>query len=255
MTLIGSNNGNGTAQTLGASGTVAQTVTVATCGSASGLDSTATGLCAQSTQAGATAYGSNAQATSSNTTAIGFRAVASQSGAVAIGYNAQATGDPTVAIGNNSLAAGNNSVALGAGAQATGNNSVALGAGSIANADNTVSVGAPGSERQITHVAPGVNPTDAVNMSQLSQVQANVNNVARNAYSGVAMSMAMTGAVMPTLGPSESGLGAGVGTYQGYSAVALTFKSLSASGKVAWGVGVSSTGSNWGAYAGIGFKW
>src|SRR4029077_10388728 len=37
-----------------------------------------------------------------------------------------------------------------------------------ANAANTVSVGAVGSERRITNVAAGINPTDAATVSQLS---------------------------------------------------------------------------------------
>ncbi|WP_281254276.1 YadA family autotransporter adhesin [Paraburkholderia ribeironis] len=204
---------------------------------------------------GATAYGSNSQAIAVNTTAIGFRAVASVEGAVAIGHNAQATGDPTVAIGDSSLAAGNNSVALGASAQATGVNSVALGAGSIANEDNAVSVGSPGNERRITNVAAGVNPTDAVNMSQLQGVQNNVNNVARTAYSGVAMAMAMSGTYMPTLAPGEQELGAGVGQYQGYSAVAVNFKGLSRNGRWSYGAGISTTGHDVGINAGVGWKW
>ncbi|AIY39446.1 Type IV fimbrial biogenesis protein PilY1 [Collimonas arenae] len=254
-TLIGAVNANGMAETRGISGNTITSVVVATCGSANGIDSTASGLCAKATQDGASAYGSNARATAVNTTAVGFRALASQEGAVAIGYNAQATGDPTVAVGYNSVAAGNNSVAMGAGAQAIANNTVALGAGSVADQDNTVSVGAHGSERRITNVAPGVNPTDAVNVSQLNNVQNQIGNVQRIAYSGIAMSMAMSGAVMPALDAGEKGVGVGVGSYQGYGALALQFKSISKTGMSAWGAGVSTTGHNAGLSLGYGFKW
>nr|WP_329956561.1 YadA-like family protein [Collimonas humicola] len=234
-----------------------------------GIDATGSGLCVQATKDGATAFGSNAQATDANTTAVGYRALASQAGSVAIGNNAQATGDPTVAIGQNSLASGNNSVATGAGAQATGNNSVAtgaaaqatgtnsvaLGAGSIADQANTVSMGAPGSERRITNVAPGINPTDAVNVSQLNAVQNQIGDVQRIAYSGIAMSMALTGAVMPALDAGEKGVGVGIGSYQGYGALALQFKSISKTGNSAWGAGISTTGKNTGFTVGYGFKW
>jgi len=176
-------------------------------------------------------------------------------GAVAIGYNAQATGDPTVAIGYSSLAAGNNSVAIGASAQASGENSVALGAGSIADENNTVSVGSPGNERRMTNVAAGVNPTDAVNMSQLHGMQSSVNQVARRAYSGVAMAMAMSGTYLPTLGPGEKTLGAGVGQYQGYGALAVNFKGLSQNGRWGYGAGISTTGHDVGINAGVGWKW
>ena len=260
--MMGGYTGNGTAQTLGANGTAVQTVNVASCGSTSGLDSSATGLCAHATQNGATAYGSNAQAISSNTTAIGFRAVASQSGAVAIGYNAQATGDPTVALGSNALASGNNSVALGAGAQVIGNNSVALGAGSVAKVDNTVSVGAPGSERQITNVAPGVNPTDAVNVAQLSQVAtqinqfgAQLNQVASVAYSGIAMAGAL--AALPQVDPGKTfSISAGVGNYGGYSALSIGASArLYESVVVRFGVSTTTGGSRLLINAGIGYSW
>ncbi|NQZ08110.1 MAG: hypothetical protein HRT35_13210 [Algicola sp.] len=53
---------------------------------------------------------------------------------------------------------------------ASPNGGVALGAGSEL-VNNAVSVGAEGNERRITHVADGVNPTDAVNVRQLEQLQ------------------------------------------------------------------------------------
>jgi autotransporter adhesin len=242
-------------QTRGTSGTTISTVVAATCSSANGVDASASGLCAQATKDGATALGSNAQATDTNTTAVGFRALASQAGSVAIGYNARATGDPTVAIGNNALASGNDAVALGAGSQATASRSVALGAFSVADQPNTVSVGSAGSERRITNVAPGVNLTDAVNVQQLNNVQSQIGDIKRIAYSGIAMSMALSGAVMPPLEAGEKGVGVGIGSYQGYGALALQFKSISKTGNSAWGAGVSTTGNNTGFSVGYGFKW
>ena len=174
---------------------------------------------------------------------------------VAIDYNARATGDPTVAVGNDALASGNDAVALGAGAQATANRSVALGAYSIANQANTVSVGAAGSERRITNVAPGINLTDAVNVSQLRDIQNQIGDIKRIAYAGIAMSMAATGAVMPTLYGGEKGLGVGIGSYQGYGALSLQFRSVSKKGNSAWGIGVSSTGTNTGLSVGYGLRW
>jgi trimeric autotransporter adhesin len=183
-----------------------------------------------------------------NATAIGYRSVATFAGSVAIGHNAQATADPATAIGDSALASGNDSTAIGASAQATANRAVALGSFSVADQPNTVSVGSPGNERRITNVAPGINPTDAVNLSQLQ-------DVSRIAYSGTAMSFALSGAVMPTLEAGEKGLGIGLGSYKGYSAVALQFKSLSEMGYRAWGVGISTTGKEWGLQLGYGFKW
>ena len=246
-----------------------QTVTnAAGCSVANGVDTTATGTCAGAgtligvngatrtvVATGATAYGAQSLAQDANTTAIGFRATAKYAGSVAIGYQAQAIADPATAVGANSLASGNDSVALGAGAQATADRSVALGAYSVANQPNTVSVGAPGSERRITNVAPGVYATDAVNVSQLQGVQQNIDNVANVAYSGIAMSFAMSGAYLPSLEAGEKALGLGVGTFQSRSAVALNFKQMGEDGKTSWGAGVSSTGDQWGMNVGVGWKW
>lgn len=220
---------------------------------ANGRDTTATGLGASAGSAataanGATAYGAYATAKDENTTAIGFRAIATFAGSVAIGNQAQAIADPTVAIGDNSLASGNDAVALGASAQATANRSVALGAFSVADQPHTISVGSAGSERRITNVAPGINPTDAVNLSQLQ-------DISRVAYSGTAMSFALAAAVAPPLAPGEKSFGAGVGSYRGYTAVGIQFKSLASNGNTAWGAGVTTTGQEWGVQVGMGFKW
>jgi trimeric autotransporter adhesin len=69
------------------------------------------------------------------------------------------------------------------------------------------------------------------------------------------MSFAMSGAVMPSLEPGEKGVGVGMGSYQGYGAMALQFKGISNSGSSAWGMGVTTTGKEWGLQLGFGFKW
>jgi len=175
---------------------------------------------------------------------VGYQAVATYAGSVAIGAGAQAIADPTTAVGMNSLASGNNSVALGAAATATATNSVALGANSIATEANSVSVGSPGNERTITNVAPGVNPTDAVNVSQLAGVQSNVNQVARLAYSGIAGAAALS--MIPEVDPGKTlSLGIGTAGYQGYQAMAIGFTARIASNiKIKGGVAVNGSGGN-----------
>ncbi|HEY0505278.1 MAG TPA: ESPR-type extended signal peptide-containing protein, partial [Lysobacter sp.] len=69
-----------------------------------------------------------------------------------------------------SQAKGVDSVAIGGNAVANAKNSVALGSNSTADRENTVSVGAAGAERQIVNVKAGVQPTDAVNVSQLKGI-------------------------------------------------------------------------------------
>ncbi|SIO71415.1 Head domain of trimeric autotransporter adhesin [Burkholderia sp. GAS332] len=71
-----------------------------------------------------------------------------------------------------SSATGTNAMAIGPNATATANNSVALGANSVASRANTVDVGS----RQITDVAAGTQPTDAVNVGQLQALGANVDS-------------------------------------------------------------------------------
>ena len=183
------------------------------------------------------------------------------------GSAASATGTESVAIGGNSTASSSNGVAVGSGSQATGAgssavganavasaaNSVALGAGSVASEANSVSVGSPGNERTITNVAPGVNPTDAVNMSQLNSVQNSVNSVARTAYSGIAAATALT--MIPEVDQGKTlSVGIGMGNYQGYSAVAIGFTARVAQNlKVKGGVSVTDAGTVYGA--GVGYQW
>ncbi|WP_186155383.1 YadA family autotransporter adhesin [Burkholderia gladioli] len=238
------------------------------CTQANGFDATATGLCAaagtiagrdgarESRRAdGATAYGAYARAREHHATAVGFRALAARDGAVAIGYQAGALGAQATALGDGAGADGDRSVALGASALATGRGAVALGAGSIADRDATVSIGSPGRERRLVNLAPGVAPGDAVNLSQLATLGRSLGDVARRAYTGVAMSMAMSGLYLPSLNPGEVAAGVGVGGFSGYRAIALNLKGLAGNGRLGWGAGVSTTGRLTGFNFGAGWKW
>ncbi|MEJ0003769.1 MAG: YadA-like family protein [Pararobbsia sp.] len=129
------------------------------------------------------------------------------------------------------------------------NGATSIGVGSALPQDYALSVGAPGSERRITNVAVGTAGTDAVNLNQLNaardsaiqqsnsytdlrfhQSQARVNDVARTAYSGVAMAMAM-----PNISPAKPGstvVAAGTGGFQGYGAFGLGVTYRSPNGQV-----------------------
>lgn len=166
----------------------------------------------------------------------GWEAKVGAAGNVAMGNSASAMGSNSVAIGEASSAAGAGSTALGRGATtlAAASNSVALGQGSVASAANTVSVGAAGSERRVTNVAAGVNPTDAANVSQLSSaatglqtqisgLQTQINGLQTqitHANSGIAMAMAMGGGFLPD--NKRFALATNYGTFAGQSAVAMT---------------------------------
>ncbi|MFV8492370.1 YadA family autotransporter adhesin [Ralstonia pseudosolanacearum] len=196
------------------------------------------------------------------------RASAKGTHATAMGAAASAGGDQSVATGHNAQSGGDSSVAMGANAKATANHAVAVGAGSVANRANTMSVGSAGNERQITNVAAGVQGTDAVNVSQLSQavyaavgdlpagttarqytdeqigmVRQGINQVARGAYSGIAAATALT--MIPDVDQGKSiAIGIGSATYKGYQAVALGASArISHNLKAKMGVGYSSEGT------------
>jgi autotransporter adhesin len=194
---------------------------------------------------------SNSNYVAVNSTGSAANATGTES--VAIGGNTTASASNSVAVGSGSQATGSGSSAVGANAVATASNSVALGAGSVASEANSVSVGSPGNERTVTNLAPGVNPTDAVNMSQLDGVQNSVNSVARSAYSGIAAATALT--MIPEVDPGKTlAVGIGTGSYKGYSAVAIGFTArVTQNVKVKGGVSMTDAGSVYGA--GVGYQW
>ena len=155
--------------------------------------------------------------------ATGPVAVAGEGSSIAFGNAAQtdASAVGSIALGTGSLVGANatGAVALGTGANATGANGVALGAGSLAArgpvagytaiglgtaaqiSAGEVSVGTATAQRQITNVAAGSADTDAVNVSQLAGVQAQIGTVASGAvqYDDVARTSV-------TLGGAGAGL-------------------------------------------------
>ncbi|WP_374684637.1 YadA-like family protein [Variovorax sp. ZS18.2.2] len=163
---------------------------------ASGASSFAAGNGARATADGAVAVGFGAQATGVNAIAIGTGALAT--GSQAIGANSRAGGGG-VALGDGADAGGtvlsqaqtvSKGTAIGFGAIVQQSGGVALGSGAVADragmngqteaisgvavssTAGAVSVGSVGNERQITNVAGGTKPTDAVNLRQLETVQA-----------------------------------------------------------------------------------
>lgn len=134
-------------------------------------NSTALGEASSALAINTVALGANADAEAANSTAVGNQAAAFNTQATAIGSHAEANDQQSTAIGASSSASGVGSIALGAGAHANADGSVAIGQGSVADAANTVSVGNGVTQRRITNLAAGLDPTDAVNVSQLQAVQ------------------------------------------------------------------------------------
>ena len=149
------------------------------------------------------AIGWNANATSRAGTgsqiAIGDRAVATGLNAIAIGgqpnsTGAAATGDRSIAIGQNVVVTGADASVFGSNASSSAAGGVALGqlstqrrvglsgasenfsGATVASTQGSVSVGSVVNniQRQITNVAGGTQPTDAVNVRQLSAVGTNL---------------------------------------------------------------------------------
>ncbi|MBB5419807.1 YadA-like family protein [Paraburkholderia atlantica] len=188
------------------------------------------------------------------------------------GAGAAASGDNATAVGANAAATGANSTAIGTGSQAANANSVALGQGSVTDRDNSVSVGSATQQRQITNVAAGTADTDAVNVGQMNSSvaqgvqQANnytdqrinatnqaINDVAKNAYAGIAAAMAMPN--MTPSGPGKTIVAAGGATYKGGSAAAVgaTYRSRNNKWLVNAAMSVTSTGDA-GVRAQVGYE-
>lgn len=182
------------------------------------------------------------------------------------GAGAVASGDNSTAIGNDAKATASNSTALGNSALASANNSVALGQGSVADRANSVSVGTVGGERQITNVAAGVAPTDAVNVSQLDALGSKVNQyfnaankridkVDNNARAGIAAAMAAGTLPQSTL-PGKSMVTVGASTYRGESALAIGVSRLSDNARTVIKANASADSrGNAGAAVGVGWHW
>jgi len=268
------------------SATGAESVAVGPRALSSGDGSVAIGDNSQATQDGAIAIGQNSTSSGLNSIAIGTGAVAT--GSVAVGAGAQA-GNGGAAFGDNAIAlTAQQGTALGNAATVTSDSGVALGAGSqasragmngaterysntaVSSTAGAVSVGSTGNERQITNVAGGTADTDAVNVRQLDaamtqssqyfsnqfyNLRSEIDKVDKDASAGSAASMAMASMPQSVL-PGKAMLTAGVGHYEGQSAVAVGVSNFSENGR--WVVnfnGSANTRGKVGAGVGVGIHW
>ncbi len=217
--------------------------------SAYGDSSTASGITSS-------AYGNGSVASGHSSSAYGNSSTASGYNSSAYGYFSTAEGYSSSAYGNQSTASGDLSTAIGFKSNAASTNSVALGSGSIADQPNTVSVGSPGSERRITNVAPGINPTDAVNMGQFNDqvngLRGDISGVARQAYRGIAGVAALT-STAPAM-PGKTSINLGVGAYRGYAAGAITASHVTENARWNFNGGVGISGGDPVFRGGVGFS-
>ncbi|WP_390349941.1 hypothetical protein ACFJIS_27915 [Variovorax boronicumulans] len=181
-----------------AQATAVNAVAMGTAAQAAGVSATSIGNAAWAMGDRSTAVGYFSTADGIDSAAFGAWARAGGNGSLAAGMASNASGVASVAMGALSAAAGDVSVAVGAGSTATVAGGAALGAGSVADraagvkgyvppeataaqadaiAATTSTMGAVGVGdaahgvfRQITGVAAGSAPSDAVNVAQLQAV-------------------------------------------------------------------------------------
>ncbi|PRG06794.1 hypothetical protein C6Q17_23815 [Burkholderia contaminans] len=182
-------------------------------------------------------------------------------GNIAVGSGSQIVDgkNNATAIGAGSKVSSDDGTALGHGASVSSGatNSVALGSGSKATEANTVSIGSDGHERRLVNVADAVNKTDAVNKGQLDRaiggMQGQINDMSRNAYSGIAAATALT--MIPGVDPGKTlSFGVAGASYKGYQAVAMGGEArITENLKMRAGVGLSSGGNTFGV--GASYQW
>ncbi|HEP6425748.1 TPA: YadA-like family protein [Burkholderia cenocepacia] len=209
---------------------------------ASGENASAVGQGAVASGNNGSAIGQGSVASGDNGSALGQGAVASGENGTALGQSSAASGSNSSAVGQGAVASGENSTSLGQGASATGSGSVAIGQGSVATEANTVSFGNGTEEgnRRLVNIADGINASDAATKGQLDRAMESVdarfndtnraiNDVAKNAYAGIAAAMAM-----PNMTPSAPGktvVAVGTANFKSGSAIAAGATYRSRNGK------------------------
>ncbi|WP_314879062.1 YadA-like family protein, partial [Haemophilus parahaemolyticus] len=158
----------------------------------------------------------------------------------------------------------------------TAQNSITVGAGNAATTVTTSSAqdgvtevklaDVAGKATRITNVAAGVKDTDAVNVSQLrnsnAQINQNiahlnnkVNRMGKDLRAGIAGSNAAAGLPQVYI-PGKSMVAAAAGTFKGQSAVAVGYSRASDNGKVILKLqGNANTRGDVGGSVGVGYQW
>ena len=133
---------------------------------------------------------------------------------------------------------------------------------STSSADGMKVAKADGSATRITNVAAGVNPTDAVNVSQLGGLKNDIHNmnnrlgkVNREARAGVAGANAAASLPQVYI-PGKSMVAAAGGTFKGQNAFAVGYSRSSDNGKLILKLqGNANTQGDVGGGVGVGYQW
>ena len=128
-----------------------------------------------------------------------------------------------------------------------------------ADGDNVKVANSKGEPTKITNVAPGTEPNDAVNVSQLKQVAGDIHNkINRNnkdLRAGIAGANAAAGLPQVYI-PGKSMVAASAGTFKGQSAVAVGYSRASDNGKLILKLqGNANTRGDIGGSVGVGYQW
>lgn len=238
---------------------------------AAGSDSIAVGPQAAASGASSIAVGNGAQATNGGGVALGAGAVASRAG---LGGQVEAMSGVVVdstqgAVSVGAVGGERQITNLAGGTQATDAVNVrqlqAVKAGSVNYTTGpngavnysqiTLGDGQAPNGAVISNVAPGVDARDAVNVQQLTssvaaanqytdarvnQFQQGMQTLARKAYAGVAAAMAMES---PPYVQGKVSYAAGLGHYEGQSAVGVSLRRTATDGRWSVSGGVSATGA------------
>jgi hypothetical protein len=177
----------------------------------------------------------------SNNTLVGTTYLASSNGRSSVLVNDSGVG----IVGDTASLVGRNSTQISG-----GNTSLTL-------SNNGASFAQNGAAVRVSGVANGVNPNDAVNVSQLNLSNVNINNrisgVQSKAYSGIASAAAMATIPEPTAGHNYT-VGVGYGNFGSQNAVAFGGKAnVGDSVRVAASLGYA--GNELTVGLGTGFSW
>ncbi|AOB29891.1 hypothetical protein AKI39_03080 [Bordetella sp. H567] len=190
----------GSPNPLDPNGSTFEAIAIGNAATATGQTGTALGWTSSATGLWSTAIGGAAAATGARSTAVGVTAQASGASSLAVGYGAVATHADSVALGP--------SAATTVGART---NYVAYALAAPRTSAGEISVGSAGAERQITNVAPGAAPTDAVNVSQLNQIAQNTAGSLGGGAAYDATSGTYTGPVYSVGGQAYNSVGDALG--------------------------------------------
>ena len=152
-------------------------------------------------------------------------------GTFVVGNNANVTGDTNFVLGHNANVTGKNNIVLGNDVTVENvDDAIVIGNGSTAEA-GAVSVGSKDGERQIKHVAPGEDDTDAATVGQVREVnQAAYNNAVNlsnsinkldSRISKVGAGAAALAALHPIDTDDKFTMGLGYGNYRSANAMAM----------------------------------